>query len=211
MKTHLRSFALTAATLLLSAVPSHGTTNKKPNDPGPPNVVDVNAGQMNINLDQTFTTIVGTLGVTTSFHGTHAVPAGFPTTGRGFRVYGGQVDTSSGEGEFQSVGTLEFTNGTTIVQLRHLTLDTTGAAPVITAEVLLNGSMAGRVPVFTLITNDLFSIPVNGNSFTTPAVALAMSDSFVTLFNTLFNLKVMTLGLGAGTVSASATIGPIAK
>ena len=210
MKTHLRIFALTAATLLLSAMPTHAS-NKKPNNPGPPNVVDVNAGQLNLNLDQTFTTIVGTLGINTTFHGTHPVPAGFPATGRGFRVYGGQVDTSSGEGEFQSVGTLEFANGTTTVQLRHLTLDTTGAAPVITAELLLNGSMAGRVPVFTLITNDLFSTPVNGSSFTTPAVPVAMADSFVTLFNSLFNLKVMTLGLGAGTVSASATIGPIAK
>ena len=74
----------------------------------------------------------------------------------------------------------------------------------------MNGSITGRFPVFTLVVNDLFPVPPPSiTNITTPTVALAVNDSFVTLFNSIFNAKVLFLGVGAGTVSVSVTTGTI--
>jgi len=209
MKMTPCTFLLATAVMVLTTGTLHAA-KKTPNSPSPANVVDVSSGQIDYNLNPTFNSVLLSQGVVISFHGsTEAVPANSPKGTRGFRVYGGEVDTNSGEGEFQSVGDLQLTNGTMTVILRHMTLDTTGAVPVITAEVLVNGSITGRVPVFTLVVDDLFSTPPAGTTFSTPTVAMAVSDSFVTLFNSIFNAKVMFLGLGAGTASVTATIGTI--
>jgi hypothetical protein len=209
MKLTLRP-ALCSALILLLGVGTSSASTKKPNAPAAPNVVDVNAGQLDIMLDPVFTSVLSSGGVTASFHGTvDSTPPGTPKGTRGFRVYGGEVDTNSGEGEFETVGDLQFNNGTTLVELRHLTLDTTGAVPVITAEVLINNAISGRFPVFTLVVDDLFPVPPSGTSIATPTVAMAVSDTFVTLFNSIFNNKIIFLGLGAGSTSVMATTGTI--
>jgi hypothetical protein len=210
MKISLRSFVVASLILTLSVGGSYAS-KVKTSAPGPANVVDVNGGELHLSMDTLFTSVLLSQGVVASFHGTSsAVPPTSPKGTRGFRVYGGEVDTNSGEGEFETVGDLQFNNGTTIVMLRHMTLDTTGAVPVITAEVLVNGSITGRFPVFTLVVNDLFPVPPPSiTKITTPTVALAVNDSFVTLFNSIFNAKVLFLGVGAGTVSVSVTTGTI--
>ena len=206
-----RSFVpATIALLLILSGTSQATKTHTPNKPAPPNVVDVNSGELDISLDQTFSSAMLSQGIIASFHGTaDKLPANSPKGARGFRVYGGEVDTNTGEGEFETVGDLQFTNGTTIVMLRHMTLDTSGAVPIVTAEVLVNGAITGRVPVFTLVVNDLFPVPPTSGIFTTPTVAMAVNDSFVTLFNSLFGSNSLWLGIGAGTVSVTATTGTI--
>jgi hypothetical protein len=199
-----------AALLVLITGTSQATTTHKPNAPAAPNVVDVNAGQLDIAIDPIFSVAMLSQGIGPSFHGTSdAVPPTSPRGSRGFRVYGGEVDTNSGEGEFETVGNLQFANSTTTVILRHLTLDTSGAIPVITAEVLVNNAITGRVPVFSLVVNDLFPVPPTGTTITTPTVAMVVNDSFVTLFNSIFGAKALWLGISAGTASVSATTGTI--
>ena len=200
--------ALAGTSLISSPAGAAKTTSSKSSEPA--NVVDVSAGQLDVSLDPAFTTALrGIAGVVTSFHGTVlSTPAGASAGTRGFRVYGGEVDTNSGEGEFETVGNLQFTNGLTTIELRHLTLDTTGALPVVTAETIINGAVTGRVPVFTLTANDLFPAPLKGTAFATPAAPTVISDGFVTLFNSYFP-KAMWIGMGTGTVSVAGTIGTI--
>jgi hypothetical protein len=209
MKMNPCSLLLAAAVMVLNTGTLHAT-KKTPNVPAAPNVVDVNAGQLDIMLDTTFTSVLASQGVLATFHGTaDSTPPNAPKNTRGFRIYGGEVDTNSGEGEFETVGDLQFNNGNIVVELRHLTLDTTGAVPVITAEVLVNNAITGRFPVFTLVVDDLFATPPTGTSIATPTVAMAVSDTFVTLFNSIFTNKPLFLGVGAGSASVMATTGSI--
>ncbi len=202
--------AATAAVLFLITGTSQATKVHTPNSPGPANVVDVNTGELDISIDQTFASAMLSQGIVASFHGTaDKVPPNSPKGARGFRVYGGEVDTNTGEGEFETVGDLQFTNGATTIMLRHMTLDTTGAVPVVTAEVLVNGAITGRFPAFTLVVNDLFPVPPAGTTISTPTVAMAVNDTFVTLFNSIFGTKSLWLGISAGTVSVTATTGSI--
>lgn len=203
MQASLRTFLLTAAALFFSVAPVYAQRGRTPNGPST-TVLDVNAGYLYLSFEQTFYTTLSMSAVDISFHGTVDAAPGV----RGFRVYGGLCDTTSGAGEFQSVGDIQFLLGTNVAELYHLTLDTTGQVPVITAELLWNGVVAGRIPVFTLVTSDLTG-PVTGSTFSTPTVALAVNDSFVTLFNSLFHSKILSLGLGAGTTSLTAGLGSL--
>ena len=210
MNVRLYRLLLTIAGPLFVVGAVGATTPKQPSPPGPANVADVNAGQLDIYLSAAFTVALrGAAGVVTSFHGTvNSTPVNAGAGTRGFRVYGGEVDTNSGKGEFETVGNLQFTNGATTIVLRHMTLDTTGALPVVTAETVINGAVAGRVPVFTLLADDLFPVPLKGALFATPTVATVVSDGFVTLFNSYFP-QAMWVGMGSGTVSVSGTTGSI--
>jgi len=102
----------------------------------------VGAGVTSVKLSGDFVGALQSLGVkpgtvepTKLFHGRVTFP-----------VIGGAIDLKTLKGEIIHSGGLTLTAGNTQVRLQAFTIDTTGAGPVLTGLVVVNGALLGRVP-----------------------------------------------------------------
>ena len=135
-----------------------------------------------------------------------SVKASYPARLRGasasFPIPGGELDLGTLKGEVDHAGGLTLRAGATEVNLSSYTIDTTGAAPVLTGLVKVNDSVLGRLPLFDIT---LVSAPVvrglhaRAGSVQLDNVRLTLNDEAAVALNAVFNVSAFQAGLPVGT------------
>ena len=135
-----------------------------------------------------------------------SVKASYPARLRGasasFPIPGGELDLGTLKGEVDHAGGLTLRAGATEVNLSSYTIDTTGAAPVLTGLVKVNDSVLGRLPLFDIT---LVSAPVvrglhaRACSVQLDNVRLTLNDEAAVALNAVFNVSAFQAGLPVGT------------
>ena len=135
-----------------------------------------------------------------------SVKASYPARLRGasasFPIPGGELDLGTLKGEVDHAGGLTLRAGATEVNLSSYTIDTTGAAPVLTGLVKVNDSVLGRLPLFDIT---LVSAPVvrglhaRAGSVQLDNVRLTLNDEAAVALDAVFNVSAFQAGLPVGT------------
>ncbi len=117
-----------------------------------------------------------------------------------FPITSGQIDLANAKGEVIHSGGLTLTAGTTVVDLSQFIIDTTqSSGPVLTGLVKANGSVVGRIPLFT-ITLPSLTLPLSvKRTLTIPSAALILTDQAAEALNGAFNVTAFTAGIPVGT------------
>jgi hypothetical protein len=158
----------------------------------------VSAGVTSLQVDPNFAAGLNSLGVTEKAISPAVLSSGIVV----FPVIGGALDASTERGEIIHSGGLEFDAGSITVQLKELTIDTTGATPVISGLIIANGSMVGRIVLFNLAPNSTSAVP--GPGFTAALssnASVTLAASAATSLNSMLNTSVLQAGLPIGTAT----------
>jgi hypothetical protein len=129
-----------------------------------------------------------------------------------FNLCGGAIDLDTGVAQILQNGEVVFsetttpsgssTPTTTEVELFSLIIDTTGASPVLTALVSVNGSLQGRSAIADLTLPSLtFPLTPDKAILQFEGSGLALDASFASTLNTAFNLS------GADALAGGTSIG----
>lgn len=187
MKSHFSKNLVLVLLLCMSAVASVAQTNT------------AIFGETRVQLSSEFVSALGTLGV--------APGTVFPTRlSRGavnFPVVAGAIDLTNAKGELLHSGGLTLTAGTTKVQLQSFTIDTTGAQPVISGIVSVNGQLLGRLPLFDLVLPSNIKLPLapRGGWITLSGVGVKLSATAAGALNSVFNVNAFTGGFNIGSAN----------
>lgn len=135
-----------------------------------------------------------------------SVRASYPARLRGtqasFPIPGGELDLGTLKGEVDHAGGLTLRAGGTEVNLSSYTIDTTGAAPVLTGLVKVNDSVFARLPLFDIA---LVGPPVvrgrhaRAGSVQLDDVQLTLNADAAEALNAVFNVDAFKAGLRVGT------------
>lgn len=135
-----------------------------------------------------------------------SVRASYPARLRGtqasFPIPGGELDLGTLKGEVDHAGGLTLRAGGTEVNLSSYTIDTTGAAPVLTGLVKVNDSVFARLPLFDIA---LVGAPVvrgrhaRAGSVQLDDVQLTLNADAAEALNAVFNVDAFKAGLRVGT------------
>ncbi len=132
------------------------------------------AGETVVALADSFLAALSSLGVAPGAIGPGRIEAYKGTTYAAFPITTGQIDLGKVEGEIDHSGGLSLTAGSTVVELTSFAIDLySGAKPVLTGLVTVDGSFVGRIPLFDL---SLASATIDDKKY-----YLAVDDVGVTL------------------------------
>jgi hypothetical protein len=177
--TSLLLAALLASVLPLAAAPTAG----------------IKAGATTVTPASSFLEAATSLGVQVA-----------PLKGRVLRfpITGGTSDLANARGEIHHSGGLSLTAGSTVVQLRDFTIDTT-ATPVLTGMVVANGSVVGRVPLFKVGLPSL-TLPLEPKQqrLLIPGATLSLTAEAATALNGAFGVSAFTENFAIGTADVAA-------
>ncbi len=182
--------ALTTAAILFVCISAFGQNTKT-----------VESGRTSVKLSGDLISALQSLGVTPAT----IAPSQLRNGQVNFPITGGAIDLKTLKGEIIHSGGLTLTSGKTQVRLQAFTLDTTGAAPVLTGLVTVNGALLARVPLFDINLSGS-SIKVNDGIVTITAVGLTLDKAAATALNQVFNVKAFTAGFPVGTARVSAAL-----
>jgi len=167
--------------------------------------VTVNSGVTQVKLSSELVTALtalnvapGTVNPTQLVDGT----ASFPITG-------GAVDAENAKGEIAHSGGLTLSKGSTIVRLQSFTIDTTGAAPVLTGLVVVNNSVLGRLPLFGLQLPSGFTLPIKpvaGVRVNLSGVRVTLTQGAADALNSVFKTSAFAGGLRIGWATVSSVV-----
>ncbi len=108
-------------------------------------------GETVVALAGSFLSALSSLGVAPGAIGPARIEAYKGTTYAAFPITTGQIDLGTVQGEIDHSGGLSLTAGSTVVELTAFAIDLySGAKPVLTGLVTVNGSFVGRIPLFDL-------------------------------------------------------------
>jgi len=163
--------------------------------------INLGDGRTTVVLSSEFLGALGALRLSAGSVGEGSLRSGVA----GFPVTGGVVDLGTAKAEINHAGGLFLAAGTTRVELTSFNIDTTGAAPVLTGLVTVNGDLLGRVPLFDLELPAL-TLPLRPQSFNTlfiPNVKVTLSATAAAALSGVFGATVPAgLNIGAASVYA---------
>ncbi len=162
------------------------------------------SGQTAVTLSSGFLDAMNSLGVTV----TPVLPGQSFAQGVSFPVSGGTLDLATARGEISHGGGLEFTAGSTKVQMLNFVIDTT-ETPKLTGAVISNGTLIGRGTLFDL-TLPALNVPLmamNDVLIMVPETKLMLSAAAAEGLNTLFGVTAFTPGFEIGTAKVSLFLG----
>jgi len=109
------------------------------------------AGETVVALAGSFLSALSSLGVAPGAIGPGRIEAYKGKTYAAFPITTGQIDLGKVEGEIDHSGGLSLTAGSTVVELTSFAIDLySGAKPVLTGLVTVDGNFVGRIPLFDL-------------------------------------------------------------
>lgn len=167
--------------------------------------INLGDGRTTVVLSSEFLGALGALRLSAGSVGDGSLRSGVA----GFPVTGGVVDLGTAKAEINHSGGLFLAAGNTRVELTSFNIDTTGAAPVLTGLVTVNGDLLGRVPLFDLELPAL-TLPLRPQSFNTlfiPNVKVTLSATAAAALSGVFGATVPA-GLSIGTASVYAVGDP---
>jgi hypothetical protein len=131
-------------------------------------------------------------------------------------VAGGAFDLDTAKGEVFHTGGLTFTKGNYVIALTDFLIDTTDdsqsgiTAPIVSALVIANGAVIGRLPLFNLGKPTGFQLPVpltDKYLFTLNGSAMTLNATAAEELDKAFGVSTLTGGLSIGTVNTLAVVG----
>ena len=167
--------------------------------------VTVNSGVTQVKLSGALVTALTTLNVAPgTVNPTQLVDgtASFPITG-------GALDAETAKGEIAHSGGLTLSKGSTIVRLQSFTIDTTGAAPVLTGLVVVNNSVLGRLRLFRLQLPSGFTLPIKpvaGVRVNLSSVGVTLTQGAADALNSVFKTSTFAGGLRIGWATVSSIV-----
>lgn len=159
-------------------------------------------GRTSVTLSNDFIGALGSLQVAAGAVGAGSLRSGVAS----FPITGGALDLGTAKAEINHSGGLSLSAGATRVQLLSFNIDTTGATPVLTGLVTVNGDVVGRLPLFNLTLPSL-TLPLQPGAFGTifiPGVQVRLSREAAGALNSIFGVTAFTEGFNIGTASVQA-------
>jgi hypothetical protein len=150
-----------------------------------------------------FGAALGSLGVAAS----RILPANIDATFGFIPITGGRIDASSAKGEIPHAGGLKLTKGATQVQLTDFVIDTASGAPRLTGLLTVNGSVAGRAPLFNVALPALtlpLQLPPAPNLLNIDGSRLTLTHEAASALNGAFGTTAFVGGFGIGIASVYA-------
>jgi len=166
----------------------------------------LNEGRTSVTLSSDFIGALGALQLTAGAVGAGSLRSGVAS----FPITGGALDLANAKAEINHSGGLVLATNTTRVQLLSFNIDTTGATPVLTGLVTVNGDVVGRLPLFTLGLPAL-TLPLQPAAFGTiflPGVQVRLSAEAATALNSIFGVNAFVEGFNIGTASVFGVSAP---
>ncbi len=160
-------------------------------------------GTTNVNLSSGFLDALQSLNVTPGVIG----PTQLFGTEVNFPIIGGAFDLDTTLGNVEHAGGLTLTAGNTVLGIQNFTIDTTGAAPVITGLAVLNGAVLGRVTLFDLVLPSNVKPPLNlyyGSVFYLNGVSVNLDGGAAKTLNHIFGTTAFKGGFNIGTAKVEA-------
>lgn len=108
-----------------------------------------------------------------------------------FPIASGSVDLNTVAGELQHKGGLVIQADGRQIQLLNFTLDITGSQPTISAQLVIDGSISGRFPLFLVQPPVNLALPLQpqGGMIVIKQASLFLSQAGASAFNSLFGLS----------------------
>ena len=159
---------------------------------------DVAYGRLTVNFSPGFLSSVNGAGITITDLSGNALQNGSSV----FTGVGGALDVTSAAGELMHDGGFILTVGSNTVRMQNLVIDTTNlSSPVIIALSIVNGSVTGRVPLFTLLAPPGFVTPLPSTAGTVllSGIFIYIAPAAASELNSLLGSNVIPAGLAAGT------------
>jgi hypothetical protein len=123
-------------------------------------------------------------------------------------VIEGVLDRADARGEVQHSGGIRFGRNPVFVRFANFILDTTGAAPVLTADVVVNNSVVSRQPVFDVTLPTLtLPIPNSRRLLSIRSMTLALRTESADILNAAFGTTTFAAGLSVGRASTGLIFG----
>ena len=120
-----------------------------------------------------------------------------------FPILTGHFDTSDDKAEIIHSGGLSLTAGGTVVDLRDFIIDTTGAMPIITGLVELDGKVVGRLTLFDLSLKEA-ALDSDGCVLIIKNVDVTLDKGAAATLNSVFKISALAGGLNIGTAKVIA-------
>ncbi|GAC1362856.1 MAG: hypothetical protein NVSMB3_11250 [Acidobacteriaceae bacterium] len=166
----------------------------------------VEYGRTTLQLDPSFTGRASQLGAVLGGVGFSSVePSGLMM----LPVVGGAIDLQTSLGEINTLGGLNIAANGTQLGLQAFVIDTTGS-PLVSALLVLNNRMMGRIPLFSLTPPPGTSLPlamtvgvlqVNG-------LRVTMHPTGAAMVNNIFHTNAVFAGMTVGTMNVYAVLSP---
>ena len=120
-----------------------------------------------------------------------------------FPILTGHFDTSDDKAEIIHSGGLSLTAGGTVVDLRDFIIDTTGAKPIITGLVELDGKVVGRLTLFDLSLKEA-ALDSDGCVLVIKNADVTLDSGAAATLNSVFKISALAGGLNIGTAKVIA-------
>lgn len=123
-------------------------------------------------------------------------------------VIEGLIDRADARGEVQHSGGIRFGRSPIFVRFSNFILDTTGASPALTADVVVNNSVVSRQPVFNVTLPALtLPIPTTRRLLSVRSMTLSLSPEAADVLNSAFATTSFAAGLSVGRASTLMVFG----
>ena len=158
-----------------------------------PNVV---TGTTYVTFSKSFVTAAQSLGLSLGTVSPTEVVQGTA----GFPITGGALEIDNAKGEILHNGGLTIRAGSTTVRLQDYVIDTTGASPVITGLVVVDGKVLGRVPLFNVLLPANFTLPLRPKNgiLDVKYPKLTLTSTAATALNQVFGTTAFKSGFYIG-------------
>jgi len=164
----------------------------------------VGGGATTIRLTAPFTTTLSSLNIAVSKVEESTVRRGSIVS----PIVEGVIDRADARGEIEHSGGIRFGRSPVFVRFSNFILDTTGAAPVITAQVTVNDSVVSRQPVFDVTLPTLtLPIPNSRRLLSIRSMTLALRAESADILNSAFGTTSFAAGLSVGRASSALVFG----
>ena len=198
MKSIIQKALVTVTLVLATAAGAHAQ-----------NTATVEYGRTVLAFDPSFTSAIGSLGATIGGVGFSSVDSNGVIV---FPVVSGALDLQTGRGEVLHLGGISVAANGLQLRLQNLVLDTTGS-PVLTAVLVVNNKLIGRIPLFDV------SVPASTSLPLQTTVGVLQINGFGVRFNAtgaatlnaVFGNNAIPAGLLVGTMNVYTVISPSAS
>lgn len=186
------STILTSTTLLFSSLAEAQPTHS------------IGSGATTLRPDSTFTSLLQNQGIKS-----RALEES--TTVRGtvfFPIHEGVMDFATARGEIQHSGGQRLVNLSTAVRLMNYSIDTTQTKSVLTADVVVDNQLIGRIPLLNVQFSNLTTpLQARRGTLRFTKVKLTLTAEGATALNTAFDTTVFSDGQSYGTATVNMVLG----
>lgn len=173
---------------------------------GPTRVIT--GGTTQVKLSDEFLGALGALGLSANIIEPGRIFGAAGSAFIAFPIPSGDLDLGTAKGEINHLGGLTLSTQTTTVRLRNFVIDTTGAKPVLTGLVVVNGDVVARLPLFDLqLPRDLRLPLPDVKILSLRGVGVTLNATAAGALNSVFGVNAFVEGFPIGIATSAFTLG----